>query len=237
MTNQGSQTELTRWNEAWAELGLTAPAGLLEELRHAYEEPQRAYHGLTHIRDCLVLFEEVRKTAERPAEITLAIWFHDAVYDPKAKDNEQRSADWAKSALREAGGPKALAARLEELVMATCHDALPSDPDARLLVDIDLSILGSEPKRFDAYEDEIRREYAWVSQPAYRAGRSKILRQFLDRRPLFQTPALQARLGGPRKAEPGPLSRPPGGAGPCLTGTGLGSFVCAELGLEPFQVR
>ena len=194
MTNQGSQTELTRWNEAWAELGLTAPAGLLEELRHAYGEPQRAYHGLTHIRDCLALLEEVRGTAERPAEITLAIWFHDAVYDPKAKDNELQSAAWAKTMVLEAGGSAALAARLEELVMATCHDAVPSDPDARLLVDIDLSILGSDPKRFDAYEEEIRREYAWVPLPEYHAGRSKILRQFLDRRPLFQTPVLRARL-------------------------------------------
>ena len=77
--------------------------------------------------------------------------------------------------------------RIAELVLATRHLTVPRDPDARLLCDVDLSILGRGPEIFDEFERRIRREYHWVPDPAYRMARSEVLSGFLGRHPIYQT--------------------------------------------------
>ncbi|HEY9014053.1 MAG TPA: hypothetical protein VIM84_03190, partial [Gemmatimonadales bacterium] len=69
---------------------------------------------------------------------------------------------------------------------------IPQDPDARLLCDIDLSILGRDPSRFEQFEQQIRQEYARVPELLYRNGRSRILSGFLQRASIYQTPAFVA---------------------------------------------
>lgn len=191
----------TRWQAAWHALGIASPDALLfERLIAAYNEPQRHYHTLQHLGECLDWLDRTQAAAERPAELALALWFHDAVYDVHAHDNEARSADWARAALQAAGVPKEAAERVHALVMATRHDAVPEASDAVLLVDIDLSILGATPARFAEYEAQIRREYAHVPPAQFAPRRREILQRFLARNPLFQTEALrhaceaQARL-------------------------------------------
>ena len=71
--------------------------------------------------------------------------------------------------------------------MATRHDAVPADGDMRLLVDIDLSILGASAARFDEYERQVREEDAWVPSVLFGRTRRKILEQFLERPRIFQT--------------------------------------------------
>ena len=73
------------------------------------------------------------------------------------------------------------------LIMATQHHAVAEDPDTRLLVDIDLAILGQPAHIFDVYEQQIRQEYAWVPQEAFRQGRTRILRVFLHRSSIYAT--------------------------------------------------
>lgn len=189
------------WSTLWTALRpppATAGADLLgdtlQALLAAYREPQRHYHTLQHLHECLVLFDEVRTLAVHPAEVALALWFHDAVYDVQGHDNERLSADWAVRVGRAAGLADDGLARLEALVMVTRHDAAPRTPDEQLMVDVDLAILGAAPARFETYEAQVRREYAWVPEPLFRAKRGEILQGFLDRRPLYHTPALAARL-------------------------------------------
>lgn len=185
-----------RWQRLWATLGLPAPAGLLEHLLSAWREPQRHYHTLQHLAECLALFDELRDQAQRPAEIELALWFHDAVYDVRAHDNEARSARWADQALCGAGlGPDSVQ-RIHDLIMATCHGAAPAcaAPDAALLTDIDLAILGAPEARFAEYERQIRAEYAWVAPEIYAVKRRAVLRGFLERDAIYATPVLHGRL-------------------------------------------
>lgn len=181
--------------QAWRAVGARGEAdACLEALRRAWREPQRHYHSLQHLSECLDLLRAHRDSAQRPDELVLALWFHDAVYAPRAKDNEQRSADWARQALDEAGADPATTARIHALILDTAHAADPAPGDPSLLVDIDLAILGAAPERFAEYERQVRAEYAWVPGFLYRYKRRQLLREFAKRDPLYRTPALRERL-------------------------------------------
>ena len=184
------------WQRAWRDLHLPAPDGVLDALLAGWAEPHRRYHTLQHLSECLALFDAHRALAEHPGEVGVALWFHDAVYDTARHDNEAVSADWATRVLRDAGAPDDVVARVDALVLATRHSQQPATPDERLLVDIDLAILGAVPARFDEYERQIRDEYGFVPDDVFRAKRAQILRGFLARPALFATPALAARLEG-----------------------------------------
>jgi predicted metal-dependent HD superfamily phosphohydrolase len=188
------------WKASWERLGLSAPAGLLEALLAAYREPQRHYHTLQHLEECLRLATDYVEQADHPAELELALWFHDAVYDVRAHDNEARSAQWAVSALRESGLAKEACERIHALIMATRHSALPDTPDAALLTDIDLAILGAPDARFAEYERQIRAEYAWVPPDVYADKRRRVLLGFLQREHIYATPLLRARFEAPARA-------------------------------------
>jgi predicted metal-dependent HD superfamily phosphohydrolase len=183
------------WSTAWRDLGLAAPApAVFDEVIRRWSEPHRKYHTLQHLRECLALFERDRGLAECPGEVAIALWFHDAVYDTSRHDNEAESADWARRVLLEADAIGGVAGRVHALIMATRHSENPVTPDAKLLVDIDLAILGAAPARFDEYERQIRDEYGFVLEATFRAKRGEILRMFLGRPVLFSTPAYATRF-------------------------------------------
>ncbi|MBI5434616.1 MAG: N-methyl-D-aspartate receptor NMDAR2C subunit [Planctomycetes bacterium] len=182
------------WRASWAELGARADDALLETLVARYREPQRHYHTLQHLEECLAEFARARALAERPAEVELALWFHDAIYDVRGSDNEARSAVWARDALLDAGAARDAAERVHELVMATRHDAEPVSADARLLVDVDLAILGAPRERFEEYEAQVRAEYAWVPLFLFRTKWREILSVFLARPRIYSTESFHARL-------------------------------------------
>jgi predicted metal-dependent HD superfamily phosphohydrolase len=180
-----------QWLATWRELGAAAPAGLYEELMARYAEPHRHYHTLRHLEECFAELPAVRADAARPAEVELALWFHDAIYDTTRHDNEQRSAELARSVVAQAGLDASVGERVAALIMATRHDAASTDADAAVLVDVDLSILGAPPLRFDEYEREVRKEYAQVPEALFRRERRKILRRLLERPHLYNTPQMR----------------------------------------------
>lgn len=186
---------LVAWHGAWRALGLAAgDEALFQQLVAAWSEPQRRYHTLQHLRECLELLDGARGLAARPGEVELALWFHDAVYDVHAHDNEARSAAWARAALLEAAAPTVAADRIHALVMATAHHSAAADADTQLLLDVDLAILGAAPDRFDEYEMQVHAEYAHVPDDAFRSGRRRVLQGFADRPRLYGTPHFQARF-------------------------------------------
>lgn len=181
------------WHQSWSESGAAAANQLLcRDLLARWGEAHRHYHSLQHLGECLTHFNRLRHLAHRPAEVALALWFHDAIYELKATDNERRSADWAAKALLAAAVPADSAARVHALVMATRHDAVPTNPDQQLLVDIDLSILGAAPARYEEYEQQVRAEYAFVPENAFRQGRLSILQSFMARPSIYNTAAFLA---------------------------------------------
>ena len=187
---------LASWQRLWGELGARqVNGGLMNQLVAAYSERQRHYHTLQHLRECLAHFDAAAGLARRPPEVELALWFHDAVYDPQRSDNEERSADWARDSVLAAGCAEDVAQRVQALVLATREHVAPADdPDAALLLDADLAILGAAPARFDEYERQIRAEYAHVPEPDFRSRRHRILSGFLARPRLYLTDVFHAAL-------------------------------------------
>lgn len=187
--------QIDRWRAVWSELGVATPSDVLfEELLARYREPHRRYHTLQHLGECFDWLDRSRHLAASPATLELALWFHDAIYDVRRHDNEERSAAWARSASLEAGLPGAVAEEVAALVMATRHHVVEAGGDAPLMVDVDLAILGAPPERFEEYERQIREEYAWVPGFLFRRERGKILRSFLDRPRLYHTDFFHDRL-------------------------------------------
>ncbi len=203
MTDPGlGRVTIDRWRALWAGMfHLPASGRTGSDLKHdalyhqivtAYGEAHRAYHDLTHLEHCLEQLDAHRDAAAAAGEIEMALWFHDAVYRPIASDNEEQSARWARSAILEADrsalpAAVALAERVAALILATRHDTVPVDVDARLMVDVDLSILGSPAEQYDRYEVAVRREYRWVPRFLFRKKRLEILKSFLRRDAIFQT--------------------------------------------------
>ena len=185
--------------------------GIFQDLDRRYREAHRYYHDWAHVLACLRELEEVRNLSPHPQALELAIWFHDAVYDPGGPDNEERSADLAARAAARLGLHGPLAAETRELILATRHlaarpggggqpaDGQPGGPsaaegppgtcaqDEALILDIDLAIFGKPREVFDRYEEGIRLEYQWVPPESRRRARLGILQSFLDRPAIYHT--------------------------------------------------
>ena len=182
-----------RWQRLWQAAGAAGHSTIwYERLALAYAEPHRPYHNQQHIAECLAEFDGARHLARQPVAVEMALWFHDAVYDPKASDNEEQSAALAKRCL-EGAGLHPLATTVAELVMATQLHVAGATPDASLVVDVDLSILGQSEARFAEYEAQIRKEYGWVPKPTFNSKRKEILLGFLGRPHIYATEFFAAR--------------------------------------------
>lgn len=181
------------WHETAAGAGIARPdaVAIFQDLCRRYSEPGRAYHNLDHIAAMLDTVSRFGAGLSDPVAVRLAVWFHDAVYDPKRGDNEEQSAMVAVTALRQCGARQALISVVETLIFATeTHCAPPGDTDCQFLLDADLAILGASAEEYDCYAQAIRDEYAWVPDDDYCAGRTKVLASFLERERLYQTPTL-----------------------------------------------
>jgi predicted metal-dependent HD superfamily phosphohydrolase len=161
-----------------------------DELMAAYTAPGRHYHDLRHIEDCLGALAGVDDLSVTEREIlTEAIWWHDVVYDSTRSDNEELSARLAEAHVRPDLRPEV--GRLIRLTKT--HQVEPEDRLGALLISIDLSILGAEAARYDAYAAAIRQEFIHVGDGDYRAGRAKVLSQFAARPVIYPDSVFAAR--------------------------------------------
>lgn len=169
------------------------PAGaypIFDDLVMRYAEPQRHYHTLEHVAEVLKVVGRLAKYADDPNAVQLAAWYHDAVYDPRAKGNEAASAALAVESLGPIGVEASTLDRVARLIRATDHSREPENEDERVLIDADLAILAAVEKRYARYAADVRREYDWVPESEYRKGRAAVLNRFLARPRLYHTPVM-----------------------------------------------
>lgn len=157
-------------------------------LVEAYSHRIRYYHTLKHIHHVLKTIDNLQAYTTNLALVQLAAWFHDVVYDTKAKNNEERSADYAGNLLSSLGIPNSDIAIVNRLIINTkYHQAAADDFDSQVLIDADLAILAANPAQYQEYALYIRHEYAWVSEAEYIIGRKQVLESFLQRQRIYLT--------------------------------------------------
>ncbi len=170
----------------FADLGDASDSvAVLTRLLKRYDESHRHYHTARHVL-------EVRRSVGRLSSIAivsdvvavnLAAWFHDAIYDPTSTDNEQHSAQLARSEL-DGLVAEASVARVEQFILATQrHEA--TCVDETVLLDADLAVLGADPAAYDAYVRGVRAEYQHVSDVDWLRGRTAVLSQLLQRSQIY----------------------------------------------------
>ncbi|GIC76542.1 hypothetical protein FMO003_19860 [Moritella sp. F3] len=158
-----------------------------------YQETHRYYHDLHHIDACFIWFDQVQATLDNPLAVALAIWFHDIIYDVRRSDNEEKSAQYAVTALTNLAVSTALVQQVYELILLTRHPSKPShvltglvsEHDQALFLDIDLSVLGQCDAIYANYEKAIRAEYQHIPLWLYKLGRKRLLRQFLRQSSIY----------------------------------------------------
>src|SRR5208337_1354031 len=127
-----------------------APAGLaahpaVGRLVARYQEPHRRYHAFySHIQQGLNEYSKFFGETI-PRAVFFAWAYHDAVYDPRASDNEERSAALFMEDSRELGIGMEDADRVAMLILTTTY----TTPECNLVTDMDLSGFGQAPDVYD----------------------------------------------------------------------------------------
>lgn len=170
------------------------------EIKEKYSEKKRFYHNLTHIQALLKFIETLKEKIQDYQSVSLAIWFHDLIYNTKRNNNEEKSAEFAVKALQEMKIPADIIRLVELMILATkTHDAKALTEDGKLFLDLDLAILGSKAEIYQQYYKAIRKEYSWVPWFLYRHSRKKVLNSFLGRQHIFFTQEMSQLEGLARK--------------------------------------
>jgi predicted metal-dependent HD superfamily phosphohydrolase len=166
------------------------PVEIIETVKARYAEPQRAYHNWSHIEAMLRWMQSGEFTIDDTNATYCAVIFHDAIYDPTAKDNEERSAILAEAALAPYVDAQSLALTVA-MIRATANHRMVEDvgmacaSDLAHFLDMDLSILGSDWSIFETYERNIRAEYSCYPDALFWPGRCAVLESFLNRDRLY----------------------------------------------------
>lgn len=187
---------IKRWNGIYSRYqGHGGPPSLCLSILDQYCDPNRQYHNVNHIWHMVTLLDSYALEQSDHDRLFVAILFHDLVYDPTAKDNEERSAEVAIDKLSSCHFPADFTTEVESLIICTkTHEPDPVWPNSKVILDADLAILGESPDRYGSYANAIREEYAFVSDVDYREGRTKVLQSFLDREHIYLTELCQAQF-------------------------------------------
>lgn len=157
----------------------------LEKILHDYSQTHRHYHNLSHIVELLKQADELMNNSNfnsiHKAIIKYSIFFHDIVYNPQNRDNEKLSAELFMEFAQELNLTQVIFEGVYESIIATAnHSEKPKFEITEYFLDLDLSILGAEPSKFESYEDQIRQEYNFVPEEIFNIERSKIMQKLVN---------------------------------------------------------
>ena len=158
-----------------------------QQLIDAYSEPQRVYHTLKHIEHCLAHLDNISNYLQNPDAVELAIWYHDAIYKPGARNNEQLSADLFMETTR-GRFDDSLRNTVYQHIMATLHDDSEfENSDTKFMVDIDLSSFGLPWPEFSQDSDNLRLEMRGLSDEDFHRRQSRFQQSLMERARLFKS--------------------------------------------------
>ncbi|MEN9990648.1 MAG: hypothetical protein RLZZ224_350 [Verrucomicrobiota bacterium] len=184
----------SRWMELVEFLGADRPTAKrwFDRLEQCYREPHRRYHTLEHLEECLEELDEIEGDEERLALMEVALWFHDAVRDPKSHNNTTASAAMAKEFLLECHASDSVIEFVHDMIIATQDHRAKDDPDAAMVIALDLNIFARSPQRYAAYEKQLREEHSATTTAEYASARIAWLQGFLDRPAIYESETMAA---------------------------------------------
>jgi predicted metal-dependent HD superfamily phosphohydrolase len=192
-----------QWNHDMSALGAPGQVAdrVLSDIVARHNENHRRYHTQRHLAAMFELLERLAPQLAYGAPARLAVWWHDLVYEPRARDNEERSASIAAQRLETLGASASAAAETQELIRRSArHWDGESAGEGDYFLDADVAVLGADPTEYDAYALGIREEYAWAPEDQYRAGRLAFLDWALARPSLFRTKPFAAEFEAAARA-------------------------------------
>jgi predicted metal-dependent HD superfamily phosphohydrolase len=140
-----------KWLDLMDRLGFDSNIETYSKLKSHYSQKHRYYHNSNHIDATLKHLGQVKQLANDYNALEIALWFHDAIYNIFSSSNELESANWSTDFLKLNNANEDLIEKVHRLIMATLHDVVAYDNDERLIVDIDLSILGCNSKLYEQF--------------------------------------------------------------------------------------
>jgi predicted metal-dependent HD superfamily phosphohydrolase len=162
-----------------------------DRLDQSYRESHRRYHTFQHLEECLEELDEIEGDEERLALMEVALWFHDVVCEPGSRNNAVASAALAKEFLLECQASESVVEFVRDMILATQDHQAKDDPDAAIVIALDLNIFARSPQRYAAYEKLVREENAATSTAEYAATRIAWLQGFLDRPAIYESETMR----------------------------------------------
>ena len=190
-----SKLQVVRFAALWRRCvpqATAADAALVHaDLCHRLGGPDRRFHNLQHIEECLCRFDEVVTLLTAPDAVETALWFHDAVYVPSDPDNERNS---VRLYLAQSGGTRpAFRRRVCSLILATRHNGTSYGNDRHYIEDIDLAGFASPWAEFMQRGNLLRAEFSAQTDAQYLAGQVRFLDGLRQRPRLFLTDYFRVR--------------------------------------------
>ena len=150
----------------------------------------RFYHTMEHIDEMLTLADAAGISSPT---VDAAVWFHDAVYDPGSKHNEELSAELATQFMPRLNLGADDMALVEAMILAS-KSHRTKDRRIQPFLDLDMAILGARPARYQRYIADIRQEFSHLSDRVFSEGRRDFLEGCLRRKAIFLTPWFHERF-------------------------------------------
>ena len=200
-TNENKQYLMKKFYKWFRRVGAQGDwKEFFKEIEKEYQEPERYYHTFYgHIAFCIRELYKIpmRDMIENIDILELSMMLHDSKISFGAKDNEERSAEFALDICRRMGLPEKFANRSAMYIRHTDHIGLPFHRDSQFGIDIDLAIFGQNEETFDEYEKNVRKEYLFVrDDEVFKKERAKVLKYFLERpQSLFLTEYFSKKYG------------------------------------------
>ena len=170
--------------------------GLWSDIEKKYTEKGRHYHNLGHLEHMFAELDAVRNKIGNFTTISFSVFYHDVIYEATSKANEEKSAEFAASALRKLNIPHDAIERICNQITATKSHQKSDDPDTNYLLDADLSILGKDHETYIEYTRKIRKEYSIYPDLLYNPGRKKVLNHFLALESIFKSEDFRVQYEG-----------------------------------------
>jgi predicted metal-dependent HD superfamily phosphohydrolase len=167
---------------------------LWNEIEVNYSKKNRYYHTLQHLENLLYQLTEIKDKINNWDTILFTLYYHDIVYNPLKKNNEEKSAEFAEKRMSQILIPNPVIKNCKAQILATKDHFESKDSDTNFFTDADLSVLGQEWEEYSQYFKNVRKEYSIFPDIIYNSGRKKVLKHFLEMKKVFKTEYFFSKL-------------------------------------------